>query len=340
MNTRYQGWAVFVLLSVACSTPPSYVGPADGSTDSGPSNMTACSDLATAQCTKLETCSSIIMQIKYGSVATCEARAIEVCMNALAAPETGNSAATTEACVQAYPSWACSDYFNNVNSPTACAQPTGKLANGKACAFPAQCVTGYCDVPATAACGVCAPAPSPGQSCATLASCGQGLLCLGAAKVCETYGVAGASCSADVPCGAHLSCIGSEPLKTIAGHCEPSTAMIGARCDPTLDHGPGCDFDSGLVCNNKTKLCEQMSVSQQGGPCDSENEQYTPCGTGGKCSTSEAGATGICAGAAADGKACSISSAGPTCLAPARCIVTSSGSTSGTCQIPTASACK
>jgi hypothetical protein len=339
MSTRYPRWAAVVFLGVACSTPPSFVGPADAGMDSGPSNTMACADLATAQCTKLETCSRVIMQIKYGSVAVCEARAADLCMNALAAPSTGNTPDKTEACVQAYPSWACADYFNNVNAPTACAQTTGELANGKACAFPAQCVSGFCEVSANATCGTCAPAPSPGESCENLASCGQGLLCLGTLKVCRAYGVAGSTCNADAPCGANFSCIGAEPSKGITGHCEPSTALIGAKCDPTLVKGPGCDYDAGLVCNSKSKVCETISVSQVGGPCNSVNNQYAPCAANGKCSTTEEGATGTCSAAVPDGKPCS-TTGGPSCLTPARCIVTSSGSTSGTCQVDDSSSCK
>jgi hypothetical protein len=339
MNMQYPRWAAVVLLGVGCSAPPSFVGPADSGTDVGPSSMTACTDLATAQCTKLENCSSVIMQIHYGTVATCEARNLQLCLNSLMAPSTGNTPEKTESCVQGYASWACTDYFNNVNEPAACAQPTGGLANGKACAFPAQCATGFCAIPTSAACGICAPAPTPGQSCSNLASCGQNLLCLSEAKVCTTYGAAGASCSTSSPCGAHLSCIGAEVLKGVAGKCEPSTPVIGGKCDPTFVTGPGCDYDGDLVCNSKTRLCEPITVSPQGGPCNSNDNQYSPCSASGACSTSEAGATGVCSAAVADGMTCSTTGKGPQCLLPARCIATSIGSTSGTCQIPNA-ACK
>jgi hypothetical protein len=349
MITCYRGWtgiariasiALLGLLGVACSTPPSFVGPADASTEAGPSNMKACSDLATAECSKLEGCSSTIMEIRYGSVATCEARQLAICMNALAAPSTGNTASKTEACVEAYASWACTDYFNNVNSPAACAQPTGDIALGQACNFPAQCVTGFCAVPPNAACGTCAAAPSPDDSCANLTSCGPGLLCLSSARVCGTYGVANATCSAAAPCGAHLSCIGAEATKGIPGRCEPSTPLIGGACDPTFVKGPGCDYDDGLVCNSKSRHCERLTVSPAHGPCDSNDSQYAACSTSGICTTTLPAATGVCVPAAPDGKGCSTASTGPGCLAPARCILSSGSSISGTCQVDTGTNCK
>ncbi len=341
MSTSRPRWAAVVLLGVACSAPPSFVGPADSGVDAGPSVTRACSDLATAQCTKLEECSSVILRIKYGSVGVCEARMTTLCMNALAAPSTGNDAVKTEACAQAFPSWACTDYFNTANPPAACAQPTGALANGSACAFPAQCVTGFCAVPLNEACGTCAPAPTPGDSCANLASCGtHDLVCLSPSRVCGTYGAAGAPCSASSACGAHLSCIGAQPAKGLPGRCETSMAQIGASCDPTFVKGPGCDYDAGLVCNGKSRRCEPISVSPESGPCDSVNDQYGPCASSGRCSTSEAGATGRCVAAAADGEPCSTTGVGPGCLAGASCIVTSSGSTSGTCQISSSVKCK
>jgi hypothetical protein len=338
MINRYPVWATFVLLGIACSAPPSFQGTGgDGGTDSGPSTMTACTDVAMAECAALESCSSTIMQTKYGSVATCQTRMAESCMTALAAPSTGNSAAQTEACARSSPMWSCSNVLGNVSVSAACAQAMGGLASGASCAFPAQCTTGFCAIPLNTACGTCATPPKVGDSCANVPSCGQGLVCLPGSKVCGTNGAAGATCGAEAPCGAHLSCIGAK--KGGLGTCQASEASMGAACDPTLVTGPGCDYDRGLTCNGMSKTCEPLTISSAGGPCDSDNHQFATCSASGTCSTSEAGAIGTCRAAAQDGQPCSTTAGGPGCLPPARCIVTSGG-VSGTCQQDDSSTCK
>ncbi len=332
---------MFVLLAVACSTPPSYVPPAsEAGTDAGPSTMSACTALATAACTKLEACSNLSLVTRYGSLATCETRLAASCTVALRAPSTGNSADRAQACADAYPSWNCGDYLDDDNVPMACTQPTGKLANGATCAFSAQCSTAFCAIPPSAACGTCAAPPRDGDSCANLSTCGQGLVCFAASKVCGTLGATGASCSKNAPCQAHLSCIGANSAKGILGTCQASAAVSGVACEPDLAKGPGCDYQAGLTCNAKSKTCESVTTSTAGGPCDLDNDQFAACAASGTCSASEAGAMGTCRAAAADGAACTTTSAGPACIPPARCVVATSGSTSGTCQVAAAAACK
>jgi hypothetical protein len=337
MTTR-RGWATLVLLGMACSTPPSNIGPAtaDASGDSGPSPMKACTDLATAECSELESCSNVLMQTRFGSLSTCQTRLSVSCISALGAPSTGNTAHDAEACAQAYPSWSCSDYLANINLPAACAQPTGTLANGSACAFAAQCSTGFCAIPPNAPCGTCAPLPSLGDSCANLSSCGERLVCLPLSKVCGTFGELGAVCGKDTPCGAHLSCVGANNAKGTLGTCQASQGVAGAPCDPGLVKGPGCDYDGNLTCNSQSKTCDPLTVSGPGGGCDFQSGQFATCAAGGTCTTMEAGAAGTCVAAAADGQSCSPTGHGPTCLSPARCIVTSAGATTGTCQLDSA----
>ena len=56
------------------------------------------------------------------------------------------------------------------------------------------------------------------------------------------------------------------------------------------------------------------------------------CANGGNCYT----VSGTCKAAAADGAACD-TAAGPPCMTPARCVT--SGSTAGTCTVPSGSMC-
>jgi len=343
MITRHRGWTALAFVAVACSAPPSFVGPAsDASVDasSGPSILAACTALAMAECAELETCSSLLMQTRYGSVATCQTRTAENCSTGLVAPATGNTARQVQACAEAYPTWSCDDFLGNVNLPAACAQRTGALANGASCAFPAQCTTGFCAIPPYSACGICAAEPRAGDSCSDLSNCGQRLLCLSASKVCGTLGLVDDACSVGAPCGAHLSCIGDDSAKGTLGHCQASAASTGAACDPTLTKGPGCDYDLDLTCNSQSKKCEPVTISAGGGPCNADNHQFAACAASGTCSTNEPGAIGVCTAAAADGEACSTAGGGPVCVPPARCIVMTSGATSGTCQEGDSTACK
>jgi hypothetical protein len=339
-----RGWVACVFLGLGCSAPPSFIGPAtkdaNAGEDANASASTACTNLATAECAELESCSDVLLQTRYGSVATCESRLKESCERSLEAPSTGNSPQKAEACAQAYPTWSCLDYLGNTNLPSSCEQPTGALANGSACAFAAQCTTGFCAIAPQAACGTCAPLPQTGETCANLSSCGPHLQCLPVSKVCGTLGLSGARCSKGAPCGAHLSCVGADSATSTAGTCQASATVAGSRCDPALVKGPGCDFDGALVCNAQSKTCEPLTISAGGGPCDADDHQFATCAASGTCSTSEAGATGTCTSAAADSEACTTSGDGPGCLAPARCITTSSSATTGTCQDDGSTSCK
>jgi hypothetical protein len=336
-----------VFLGVACGSSGSAksFGPGDASKDSSmmdasPLITATCANVAMAECAKLETCSPLLMQTRYGSVSTCQTRLSATCANALDAPSTGNSPAQLDACLKVYGTWSCTDYIDNVNAPAACAQQKGKLASGAACAFPAQCETGFCAIRPHAVCGTCADAPKVGDSCADLTTCGEGLLCIASSKSCATLGTVGETCDADSPCGAHLSCIGANAAKATVGKCQTSVAKKGATCDPTNQTGPGCDFDAGFVCNSMSKECEPITVSPAGGPCDSDDHQFAVCSASGSCSASEAGALGTCTAAAVDGKACTTAAKGPGCLVPARCILTTDGGTTGTCQVEETPMCK
>jgi len=338
------GWLALGFSLAACGgTSTTIVGTgtdagADADANSGPSVSTACGASAAAQCAKLESCSSELMKVRYGTTATCEIRLTANCTSALAAPSTGNTPTDTLACSKAYAGWDCTDYLNGVNVPDACTQKKGQLATAASCAFPAQCATGFCAIPPNAACGSCQEAPGAGDSCSDLATCGQGLTCFANSKVCGTLGASGASCDKGTPCGAHLNCIGANAKTGTMGTCTASATKAGDSCDSTLTTGPGCDNDVGLTCNSLSEECEPITVSNGGGPCDKDNDQFATCAAGGTCSTSEAGAMGTCAAAASDGHACSTATGGPGCLSPARCVVTTG--MSGTCQVPDGTTCK
>jgi hypothetical protein len=301
-----------------------------GAACSGTSADQACGDSAHAQCTKLQTCSPLNLQTAYGDEATCETRLKTNCVNALAAPSTGNSSDKTEACAQAYAAYACTDYSNKTNIPTACAQATGSLANGAACSFPGQCLTGFCAIAPSGACGTCAAVPAQGASCANLTSCGPTLVCTSDTQVCTPYAALNAACGQGQPCGTGLSCVAPGGIGT-PGTCQTAGAL-GATCDGTEKTGPACDTALGLYCDGQTKQCAQVTFAMAGQACG----YVVDAGTLADC-LSGACVNGQCMGRAADDGACTVPDGGaynPTagCLPPARCVGTTCQLASATCM--------
>src|SRR6266700_3899447 len=161
-----------------------------GSTTSGPSIQQACQDLAQAPCDKRSSCTMLasatgpgasLVRV-YGDMATCLQRELLACENGLMAPQTGNSPTKVEACVKAYATFSCQDFFDS-NPPADCTV-TGARANGITCTFNGQCGSGYCQGAKSNVCGVCADPPSPGADC-TDSSCGRNQRCVAANSTCQ-----------------------------------------------------------------------------------------------------------------------------------------------------------
>ena len=74
-----------------------------GGGDAGPSPDTACGDSAFARCSHLQSCSPTYIQLRYGDVATCEANTKASCLASLAAPSSGSTPASSEACSGGHP---------------------------------------------------------------------------------------------------------------------------------------------------------------------------------------------------------------------------------------------
>ncbi|HZU85408.1 MAG TPA: hypothetical protein VE987_20895 [Polyangiaceae bacterium] len=321
-----------VVVAAGCSSSSSTTSPP------GPTDMQACADEAQASCTHLQSCSPADLAARYGDETTCENGLKTNCENALAAPSTGNDPSKTEGCAKAYAGWACADFLNNESIPRACEQATGALAGGAACAFPGQCSSGFCAIVPGRACGVCAPAPAPGDSCAQLTTCGPGLVCTTDTQTCAVFGASGAPCGKGAPCGAGLSCVGASAAAPAMGSCQAAVGASGAPCDPTQRSSAGCDRSAGLVCNAATKTCVALVFASGGQACGDVANQNTPCGASGQCSTSASGMMGTCTAAALAGSPCDLVN-GPPCIPPARCIVDSDGQSSGTCAFVSASSC-
>lgn len=326
MMSRVSVLAAIVSVALGCS-PANLAAPADAGSGDG---ATACTDFAFARCSHLQTCSPTAVQLRYGDVATCESVFKSVCLGAIAAPSTGTTAATEEACAQAIPGWGCSDYLYNQNPPPSCGAVAGLLPAGAACAFPGQCQSAFCAVPPGSACGVCAPLPKPGDPCAQLTTCGLSLVCAAATSTCAAYAQVGAACAPGQPCTSGLACVGANAKTGAAGTCEPEASTLGTACSFT---GAGCDLFAGLACNAATSQCATAQIASEGFACGIVADQSAYCAATGSC-VAGACLTGVPVGAPCD------TAAGPQCFDLLRCVVTSGdGGTAGTCQAPSAVGC-
>jgi hypothetical protein len=303
---------------------------------SAPSTTQACADLAKARCAKRMSCSDgAAITRDYGDMNTCLTREQLSCTIGVAAPSTGITADAIEACVAAYPGFACADFFSNL-VPSACVR-IGPRAAGAACAIGAQCASSYCANAKTSGCGTCGDGAAAGQSCATTA-CARGLNCVSRTQVCQPPGTGGAACDPNsTPCGLGLSCQGTGTART----CTTAVGTAGAMCGGTIG---GCDGSKGLTCGGAAgaKTCVAIPFAANGMPCGTLTDgSFAGCAAGGECFTATGPALvsemGTCKTAAADGMPCDIA-LGPPCLQPARCI-TSGGGTAGVCTVPSGATC-
>jgi hypothetical protein len=333
----------FAALLTACGGDPFTTAPGNdgGATDgAGVSADQACGDNAHYHCLKIATCSAELMTTTYGDEGTCETRLKLSCLNALAAASSGATAATEEACAQAYATWSCDDYLDDA-PPAACAQPRGSLPVGQPCGFAGQCQTGFCAIAPGSACGACAAVPQAGASCAALTTCGQLLQCQSTTTLlCQGFAPSAGTCGRGLPCGAGLFCVGSS--STTTGSCEPAVEQVGASCDPTGKAGPGCDRLAALTCNSLSRECASIEYAATGQACGTVNDQTTLCASAGTCAAAvgaDASAGETCSPSAPDGAECDLA-LGPFCREPARCVVSGDAGTQGTCQFQSATGCQ
>src|SRR5438105_1275076 len=109
-------------------------GNSDGGYDGG-STITAdhaCDNLALATCQQRNVCEPATLIQDFGDLNTCIARQKSACLNSLSAIGTGATAATQQACADAYHSWSCADWFNGI-VPAACRPRMGQKPNGNPC---------------------------------------------------------------------------------------------------------------------------------------------------------------------------------------------------------------
>jgi hypothetical protein len=248
----------------------------------GPTAQQACAAVAKARCTKIASCSANVLAMRYGDEGTCETRETQNCVTALAAPSTGNTPAATQACATALGGTVDCGAFFLGSAPAECATKTGGLANGAACAFPAQCASAYCAVGSSSVCGTCAAAPAAGAACDTT-FCPAGLECASVTKTCGTPVQAAAPCD-NAPCAPGTVCAGTagnkacQAIASTAASGQPCGLVAGARltcagqgfcvvpqgqtagtCLAAAADGAACDLTKGPLC--------QLTARCVGGTC-------------------------------------------------------------------------
>jgi hypothetical protein len=304
------------------------------SSSSSPSADQACADVATARCQKMQECNPQGLLNTYGDLSSCESRQSANCVMNLAAPQTANTPAHTESCAQATPSQSCSDFALG-NVPSACTPPAGPRDAGSPCSVSAQCATAYCLISRTSACGVCAPQPRVGDSCANN-GCGPGLLCDSMTSQCVAPVGTGGSCTGSSVCAPGYTCIGN--TDTTTGTCVALATTVGASCD-VADGGTRCDGRQGLYCNvPQGRVCAKVADATATLECGTVDGGVIDCTAGAFCQKAAGSKSGICIAPAVDGAACDRVN-GPTCASPSRCVLSVEGGTTGTCQTTNPSAC-
>ncbi len=290
----------------------------------------AAADAGKALCAKIDACTPFLIEVGYGTVATCASRVSATLLSALQANGTGWTPSSLEACVQAIPNVACDDALGN-NLPTVC-QPVGMLATGAACGDNAQCSSSYCNLGSGGKCGTCAAKlGSAGTACYRDGDCAIGTICEGSdvtaspevQGTCMTLAASGATCDDKHPCSKTLACN--------SGTCSQPAAAAATCSQNGTDVFGSCNELAGAYCSKATNgVCTTIPVATTGQPCGLINGVLTTCSASGTC-VKTGTAPGACVAPGADFGNCDATN-GPGCQSPAQCIA-------GVCTLPTPTTC-
>jgi len=282
---------------------------------------TACADLAASRCKMQQSCDPRGFELVFADLATCTARLQLTCPIVAAAPGSGYTGNSIEACARAMAATSCVNFMNNLG-PGAC-RIRGTLPLGAGCIDDAQCAgaDNYCLIN-NGACGQCtARKPiSDFGTCGDNAGCLDGLIC--SLTMCAQPLSADAACDLTHPCGWPYTCVGAV--------CSLPTLGEGAPCDVNEQ---ACNRDQRLVCYEAdVDVCTVWPVGHMGEACGLMGNIVGLCLDGLICNI-VSGDLGTCDPPLADGAAC------PTpdfffdrCQPPATC-------TGNVCRLPDPSTC-
>ncbi len=327
---------------------------------------TACTALAASRCAKIKMCTTgFVIDRDYGSDANCLAELKADCLRGAYYPWTDSPPTRTMACATALAAQPCADWFAGVVIPT-CATGPGGIEDGGICLSSRQCVSGACQIAATALCGSCLPKVATAGACMTTDQCPDGEVC--AANACvKPLTTVGAACGAAKPCASDLSCVGA--VGVVDGACQKRLVTEGADCDASLATKPACESRLGLFCKVVVPpsgdggvtdagmtdggvitvgKCTKLTLAAVGAVCGTTMPDGTSvgCSAGARCvrplpvGSNMRPLTGTCVANVAATVACNTNGAsGAGCNLGLRCVATAAGMTTGTCVARVYSAC-
>jgi hypothetical protein len=281
------------------------------SSDPGPELQRACYAFAKARCAKLQSCSRVAFDIHEGPYATCLTRTTQRCLYERAPKESGVSLEALERCTSAVARASCPDVA--ADTIAACERAPGKIADGQACVFDAQCESQFCARGPDDTCGKCEPSRKEGEDC-KLGRCGSagGLSCV--EGKCIKPRAKGDACGSTAECQGNLVCF--------AGKCS-APSKSGKACDPAGKDAPDCDSAEGLFCEAASKTCKPFILAATHGECGVAVPNR-------RCYSAATCVDGKCVESSKTGGICS--KTGPSCIAPAQCV-------GGRCIIPDVASC-
>lgn len=337
-------WVLSAALVAYAQLPPSTSGG-----DSVTSTQAAL-DFANAVCTKIDACSSFLLDLEVGDVTTCQSRLSMLYSSAIEASGSGWTPLAMEICARAVTTSSCDDVLGH-NLPNTCLPPPGHLATGAACGENAQCRSGRCDLDTSGKCGTCAVHLGVvGALCYRQDDCEFGSTCVGSSErtsqagavpaqrvrpkragKCTALGASGSKCDPLHPCAPTLRCRPSQPISIgspiNAGTCGPPDTG-GDSCSLNT-----CDLLAGEQCNDVVNgTCTKIAFASVNQACGTVGGVLTYCSGGALCRRSMGETTGTCIAPAPDFAQCDLEN-GPGCLWGASCI-------EGLCARPSPTTCR
>lgn len=200
-------------------------------------------------------------------------------------------------CQEALAQQGCDETSRDVRvPPDACSSMFhGKIADGDACSFDAECGSSRCDLPICAEGGCCVGACGPsrprghvGDACDRTSECIDSYCDVD--HTCRPLGDAEAMCTRDDQCGYDLACVSPSP--SIPGNCK-KLPHVGELCPYQRCADLGTTCDASLHC---------VPLGLPGAPCTSQGD----CSPFAECDV----AHGVCIELPTLGMPCDIACAG------------------------------
>jgi hypothetical protein len=245
----------------------------------------ACEQTAPLYCQRYFMCVLEDAQLIYGTEQACELDDAMACHILGALPDVSKLAVERwAACNRGLSAQTCEGFLST--QPPECGFQGGTRPAGKACVHQSQCASGFCKVtparePASPddlhVCGICAPAPVPGDPCLEWNDCGE-LAC--SDGQCTVRQKAGGACADSEGCDSNLICFeGTCAPPRTAGQacmelqCAGDLRCVSGQCADGVPVGQACTdwFECQSLNCGDDKLCKAdiptVPPIEPGRPC-------------------------------------------------------------------------